>query len=126
MNTSNAKIVRPGAVKLAAALLVVVSGITMIDLAARSHSQQHVVTYAGTVVLELLFAWAFLQGKGWVRWAFLAPVSVGFLASPRYFSHASTFSAFYFCLVGLLQVGVLVLVFLKPSNDWFRERRKAG
>jgi hypothetical protein len=117
---------RPLAVRLAAALLVMSSGITAVDLVARPHSQTHIVTYAGTAVVELLFAWGFLQGRGWVRWALLAPVTMGLLASPGYFQHAATFGAFYFVGQGLLQVVALVLVFLKASNDWFRKQRNGG
>ena len=80
----------------------------------------------GSAFIGVLFAWAFLVGKGWVRWVFLAPVAVGILTSPSYFQHPSAFGAVYFCSQGLLQVGALALLFLRRSNEWFRSQRRAG
>jgi len=90
----------------------------------RSHSAWNLIVVAENV-LQLLFAWAFLQGKGWVRWALLVPIAVGWLTSSSYFQHASMFGIFNFCLHGLLHVGALILLFLRPSNDWFRNKRNA-
>jgi hypothetical protein len=115
---------RPVYVKSAALLLAVISGMTVLGAMLRHHSPVGRIAMAFEAALMLLFAWAFLEGKGWVRWVLLVPVSFGFLISPGYFRRASTFGAFYFCLVGLLEVAVLVLVFLGPSNEWFRGQKE--
>jgi hypothetical protein len=126
MNTTISQRHRPTAVKFAVSLLLASSGISIIDLAGRPHPQAPVMQCIGSALIGLLFAWAFLVGKGWVRWVFLAPVAVGLLTSPGYFHHASAFGAVYFCLQGLRQVVALALLFLRPSNEWFRSQRHAG
>jgi hypothetical protein len=73
-------------------------------------------------------ALVFLRGKNWARWFYLAVIVIGLLGLPGLFERAlalSTFSTIYLCLQTLLQVSPAVLLFLRPSNEWFRGHKNA-
>jgi hypothetical protein len=73
--------------------------------------------------LLLRVALAFLRRKNWARWVFLLFIIFGLPSLHDSFQQAlarSTFTTVYFIMQTLLQCGVAVLLFLKPSNEWFR------
>ncbi len=128
MNVVPHQSLRPIQVKFAAVLLVLSAALQVVDEPIRDHSHDtasKVVFWAVSAGLLVLFALAFLHGKGWARWVFLIAVAVGLATSADYFRRASTFSAVYFFVQALIQVSAIVLVFLRPSHEWFRQQKAA-
>ena len=91
---------------------------------ARLTTAQIAANTGGTALL-LVFAWAFMRGKGWTRWVLLVPVLTAVI-SPGYWHGASKFGGLHLALQTLLQAGACVLVFLKPSRDWFYAQKHSG
>ena len=115
----------PRTVKIAALLLMTSVALRTVDFVIRigPHTAKSYFIWAGSAILLLLFAFAFLRGKNWARWVYLFPIFIGFLSQPDIFQRAlarSTFSMAYLCVQTLLQVSSAILVFLSPSTAWFK------
>ncbi len=104
------------------------AAVRLFDLLIRRHAQFtafQITGQVGVTALLFVFAWAFMHGKGWVRWVLLVPVLMA-VFSPAYWHEASRFGGLHLSLQTLLQTGACVLVFLKPSRDWFYAQKHAG
>jgi len=130
MNSSSTQTVRPLQVTFATALLAASAAIKILDHLIRPHPyfsslSKTIFSISGIAILPL-FAIAFLNRKGWVRWVLLIPTAGGLLLLPTYYQQLSRFGAIYFCVQSLLQIGAIVLVFSKPSNEWFQQGKASG
>jgi lysylphosphatidylglycerol synthetase-like protein (DUF2156 family) len=122
MDTDSRQNTAPTPVRVAALLLFASVALRIVDFISRigHHTARSYVVWAGSTVLLLLFAFAFLRGKNWARWVYLfILVSAAFAFFQRGLPR-STFSTVYLCVQTLLQIISAILVFLRPSNDWFK------
>jgi cell division protein FtsW (lipid II flippase) len=126
---SDSQSIPPAPVKAVAVLLAASAGLRIVDFvvrAAHNSALRHGV-WAGQTVMLLLFALVFLRGKNWARWLYLLIIVTSLFLMPSAFQRAlsarSTFSTVYLCLQVLLQATPAILLFLKPSNAWFRKSR---
>ena len=122
---------RPVQVKIAAILLILCTGFGIIYLASRAHLDKP-FTYIVLAVLAsipLLITWQIFVGKNWARWLFLVLVILTLFRIPAIIEQLQAHSSFqnwFYCFQTLMQVVCMVLLYLPPSNEWFKKRASAA
>jgi hypothetical protein len=127
MNTPPVLNPRPEQVKYAAILLATSTGLAIVNLAFRAHSDNPLtyVVLAAIASVPLLFAWLIFRGKNWARWVFVVLTVLNLLFIPssiRRLHASSAFQVWFYCFQTLLQVIIAVLLCLPSSNEWFKKR----
>jgi hypothetical protein len=97
-----------------------------------SDSALHAALVAGAVVgliivaVELLFIWFAWQGRNWARIVLWIVGGLGVVSGLAGLGTNSQFGGFYSALGVcqlLITIAAVVLLALKPSNEWYRYRR---
>jgi hypothetical protein len=80
----------------------------------------------------LLLAWVIFHGRNWSRWVCLVLIALAVLdlvSSPgeiRRLLARPMLDVAWFCFQSLLSPAAVALLFLPPSNEWFRQQRNAS
>ena len=132
MDTNSTPNVPPKPVKCAVIFLFASAGLRVVDWVVRDgprHSLLDNFVYAGITAFTILLALVLLRRKTWARWLLLVITIAGLIGLPELFQRAlarSAFSVVYFGLQSLLQISATILLFLRPSNDWFKGPKVAA
>ncbi|HYG54903.1 MAG TPA: hypothetical protein VD965_06370 [Burkholderiales bacterium] len=112
---------------IAAGLAALLTTLQIVGVMATESVTLTAITGVLTVTLLALVAWKIGEARAWARWLFVllyalgAGVSVaGALAMPKFFLALPPVSQGSIVLQFVLQTAALVLLFTKPSRDWFR------
>lgn len=114
---------RPLTVKIAVCLLVVSAGTDFVLRALRyqSHPSDQPGFYFSLVVVAIILSvllYFLFRGYNWARWLVLLDIVVGTIQALA-FPHRYHLG-WYFASTTLINTAVVVALFVRPSNQWFR------
>lgn len=123
---------RPIHVKIAVMLLMTSCAIGIIKLATHGSFNYPQIVSLVTYAWGLLLAWVIFHGKNWARWLCLVLIAIAVLSlvfSPteiRRLLARPAIEIVWFSFQSLLSPAAVALLFLPPSNEWFRQQRNAA